>query len=574
MGTKNINGDLNVTGVIKKNGVDISTQLIDKDSIVTSLTSSSTDEQIPSAKAVYDEINDIEVKIPNQASASNKLADIDFVNSSLNSIVAFYITRTANGDAFESVTQLNSTTTFYSGGQVRVPTRNDYCIVRVDENHDNATTRYIYQNNQWEYQYTVNETALTAAQLAAINSGITSALITNYNNHIANINNPHSVTKAQVGLGNVDNTSDLDKPISTATQAVLDDKQDELVSGTNIKTLNGESLLGSGNIENYPIIDVETLPTTNINSKVLYRTPDVAAKEEYKNENISSVIYYKIVSSASVYFSDATTLHMQTSAGTGNATMGSKTSATASPSTSSIATLLSSATASNLVSTTSTKDDADFAVITISSGTYIDLLSAITDVAAQKSTVYYYNSAKSTWIKVNNEIDANLSVPSGATKEVLRNILFEGKYLFPNLRYESRPWSAVFFNNNWLMNNNNTYRVHLLIDDAQGLAYAFFNVYFDRSVAQTSTGFKSNMFSFTSDFEYTLNKTNGISGITAIERYLATMWASNGYINTVLVPYTNELGTSTDFQAFYTQAMVNQTGGVNLTVSFLPLKLK
>ena len=43
--------------------------------------------------------------------------------------------------------------------------------------------------------------------------------------HIANTENPHAVTKAQVGLGSVDNTSDLDKPISTATQAALDGKQ-------------------------------------------------------------------------------------------------------------------------------------------------------------------------------------------------------------------------------------------------------------------------------------------------------------------------------------------------------------
>lgn len=38
--------------------------------------------------------------------------------------------------------------------------------------------------------------------------------------HIANTGNPHSVTKAQVGLGNADNTSDADKPISTAQAAV------------------------------------------------------------------------------------------------------------------------------------------------------------------------------------------------------------------------------------------------------------------------------------------------------------------------------------------------------------------
>lgn len=44
--------------------------------------------------------------------------------------------------------------------------------------------------------------------------------------HIKNKNNPHNVTKEQIGLGNVDNTSDLDKPISTATQEALDKKLD------------------------------------------------------------------------------------------------------------------------------------------------------------------------------------------------------------------------------------------------------------------------------------------------------------------------------------------------------------
>lgn len=55
-------------------------------------------------------------------------------------------------------------------------------------------------------------------------------------------------TKAEVGLGNVDNTSDLNKPISTATQTALNAKQDTLVSGNNIKTVNGSSLVGSGGI--------------------------------------------------------------------------------------------------------------------------------------------------------------------------------------------------------------------------------------------------------------------------------------------------------------------------------------
>lgn len=49
-------------------------------------------------------------------------------------------------------------------------------------------------------------------------------------------------------MGNVDNTSDINKPISNATQTALDGKQDVLVSGTNIKTINGQTILGEGDI--------------------------------------------------------------------------------------------------------------------------------------------------------------------------------------------------------------------------------------------------------------------------------------------------------------------------------------
>ena len=58
-----------------------------------------------------------------------------------------------------------------------------------------------------------------------------------------------TLVKGDVGLGNVDNTADADKPVSTATQTALNLKQATLVSGTNIKTVNSTSLLGSGNIE-------------------------------------------------------------------------------------------------------------------------------------------------------------------------------------------------------------------------------------------------------------------------------------------------------------------------------------
>lgn len=59
------------------------------------------------------------------------------------------------------------------------------------------------------------------------------ALETKINNHIANKSNPHTVTKTQVGLGNVNNTSDADKPVSTAQATAIADAK---AAGTTAQT--------------------------------------------------------------------------------------------------------------------------------------------------------------------------------------------------------------------------------------------------------------------------------------------------------------------------------------------------
>lgn len=56
------------------------------------------------------------------------------------------------------------------------------------------------------------------------------------------------LAKADVGLGSVDNTTDAGKPISTTTQTALDAKQATLISGTNLRPVNGASLLGAANL--------------------------------------------------------------------------------------------------------------------------------------------------------------------------------------------------------------------------------------------------------------------------------------------------------------------------------------
>jgi hypothetical protein len=59
------------------------------------------------------------------------------------------------------------------------------------------------------------------------------ALETKVKNHIANKSNPHTVTKTQVGLGNVNNTSDADKPVSTAQATAIADAK---AAGTTAQT--------------------------------------------------------------------------------------------------------------------------------------------------------------------------------------------------------------------------------------------------------------------------------------------------------------------------------------------------
>lgn len=69
------------------------------------------------------------------------------------------------------------------------------------------------------------------------------AVQTNLTSHTNNKSNPHSVTAAQVGLGNVDNTSDANKPISTATQTALNGKQATVTGGAS--TITSSNLTAS-----------------------------------------------------------------------------------------------------------------------------------------------------------------------------------------------------------------------------------------------------------------------------------------------------------------------------------------
>lgn len=124
----------------------------------------------------------------------------------------------------------------------RIPDKLITDTVNVDQSTTEAVLNFTTyrQEAQQIGRNTLTITSATTSQAGLMSSsdktkldglkdqaGITSdinAVQTNLETHINNKSNPHEVTKDQVGLGNVDNTSDANKPISNATQTALNGK--------------------------------------------------------------------------------------------------------------------------------------------------------------------------------------------------------------------------------------------------------------------------------------------------------------------------------------------------------------
>ena len=134
--------------------------------------------------ALQADVDAIEGKIPAQASASNQLADKDFVNSSIQTNTAHF---RGNWVTWADVPSSAADYPADDDGNT-TPTTNDYMVVQdasgypvaAGEDALTGTWRFKYTGiwagygkSGWKQEYQVNETPLTAAQLAALNSGAT-----------------------------------------------------------------------------------------------------------------------------------------------------------------------------------------------------------------------------------------------------------------------------------------------------------------------------------------------------------------------------------------------------------------
>ncbi len=137
-------------------------------------------------KNLYDDVvqdihEDYDPLIPNTASASNQLVDKNFVNSSIQQMAANRVTYDPDGDGFPSRAALWNATTVYFQGVPYTPTQHDYAIVEADEGapapFTTGQTRHEFDGTKWVYDYGINDRPFTAAENAAISSGITAAIV-------------------------------------------------------------------------------------------------------------------------------------------------------------------------------------------------------------------------------------------------------------------------------------------------------------------------------------------------------------------------------------------------------------
>ena len=267
-----------------------------------------------SVYALDSDVTTIESYIPSTTSSSNQLADKAFVNSSISNMAANYVTSDAQGDNFATHAALLAGPYYYKG-QSYTLTNNDYALVESDEDHSNATTRYMYDGAQWAFQYVVNNAPFTQAQLDAINSTITVNKVQGYDSLVSNVqsdwnassglaqilNKPSLATVATSGaysdLSGTPTIPTVNNPTITITQGGVTKGSFSLnqASGDTI-ALDAGGGGGSVNIDNVTITEnlsqeIQAVGTVNANSSNV-SAPNVfdwvGTLAQYTSQNIAS----------------------------------------------------------------------------------------------------------------------------------------------------------------------------------------------------------------------------------------------------------------------------------------------
>jgi hypothetical protein len=181
-------------------------------------------------------------------------ATAQFVNSSIATATAHFLgnySLTDLGLTYPATdSQIETALDGYTFGTA--PTNNDYVYVEIQNPQttsvDDVVKRFKFNGTNWLYEYTLNNSSFTAAEIAAIDSGVNATKVGNYDNHIA----------------------DTTIHVTSADKTAWNGKQDAI---SDLATIRSGAALGATSIQPS---DLATVATTGDYGDLL-NTPVLAA---------------------------------------------------------------------------------------------------------------------------------------------------------------------------------------------------------------------------------------------------------------------------------------------------------
>jgi len=252
------------------------------DSIPTKVSDLENDSRYQTKTDLDNAINPIKDVIPTEATVGNKLADKNFVAVSIKAAKAAFKGVSASGLTEEQfLAWANSLTT----------DENDYVFWNtVDSNGNAILKRYIRSSSSWIYEYTLSNNSFSTSEWNAIQSGITSELVSKLTNIEAgaqvNILEGVQVSGIDLAITNKKVNVDLTPitnviPTQASSSNQLADKNFVNSSiATSTATFQGTSAAGltQAQFEAW----LETLTTADDNDYVFWNTVDSAGNVVFK----------------------------------------------------------------------------------------------------------------------------------------------------------------------------------------------------------------------------------------------------------------------------------------------------